>query len=75
MTSIRFTFARRASQLGWLLPLGLAGLTAACGSSPSMIGTSAGAAGARTGNAGSSSSTGGSGSEIRIGKQKGHKKS
>jgi hypothetical protein len=63
MTTTRFTFARRASQLVWLLPLGLAGLATACGSSPSMIGTSAGAAGASAGNAGSSSATGGSGSD------------
>jgi hypothetical protein len=60
MTATRFTFARRASQLVWLLPLGLAGLATACGSSPSMIGNSAGAAGA---SAGSSSANGGSGSD------------
>jgi hypothetical protein len=63
MTSTRFTFARGASQLAWLLPLGLAGLTTACGSSPSMIGTSAGAAGASAGHASSSSASGGSGSD------------
>jgi hypothetical protein len=63
MTRIRFTFARGASQLVWLLPLGLAELATACGSSPSMVGASAGAAGASAGNAGSSSPEGGSGSD------------
>ena len=62
MTTTRF-FAGRALRLVWLLPLGLAELATACGSSPSMVGASAGAAGASAGNADSSSETGGSGSD------------
>jgi hypothetical protein len=62
MTTTRFVLARRASLLVWLLPLGVAGLSVACGSSPGMVGVSAGAAGVNTGTAGADSTSGGSGS-------------
>jgi hypothetical protein len=62
MTTTRFVLARRASLLLWLLPLGVAGLSMACGSSPGMVGVSAGAAGVNTGTAGADSTSGGSGS-------------
>ena len=60
MTNTRSTLVSCASRWAWLLPLGLVELSAACGSSPSMIGESAGAAGASAGSAGASSTNGGS---------------
>jgi len=60
MTATRSTLAHGASRCAWLLPWGLAALSAACGTSPSMIGESAGAAGATSGTAGASSTDGGS---------------
>lgn len=62
MTTSRFVLARSASLLVWLLPLGVAGVSMACGSSPGMVGVSAGAAGVDTGTAGADSTSGGSGS-------------
>jgi type 1 glutamine amidotransferase len=68
MTTTRFVFSRWASHLGWLLPLGLAGLSAACGTSPSTVGVSAGGSPAAAGGSpalgGASSATGGSGEVV-----------
>ena len=58
MTATHVAFA--PSRLVWLLPLGMAALSAACGTSPSGVGESAGGSSASAGNAGASSTSGGS---------------
>jgi type 1 glutamine amidotransferase len=71
MTTTRFALARWASHFVWLLPLGLVGLSAACGTSASTVGVSAGgmpaAAGGSPALGGASSVTGGSGGSVTEG--------
>ena len=63
MSVTRSTHTRCASRWAWLLPLALAELSIACGTSPTTVGESAGAAGPSAGTAGASPTNGGSDTE------------